>query len=225
MPYKFAGIIGIFIFFLIWLILYLHKKSLRKEMLIMGILTLPFGPISEILYLKDYWHPQYLINIFGFGIEDLLFAFLIGGIGAVIYEEFFIKRIRKGKREHSKFVALLLMDYLFLGFVLEPQKFPAGLAPYISIGIMYILLLLIFVRTLKLSRARTTTSIFNQKTPASPWKKFLLFISIFAVLTTVLELVTAPFLIGVALVTTFAGIGAGLVLLGATLWNLRRKAA
>ena len=39
--YKFAGIIGIFILFLIWLVICLHKKSLRKEMLIMGVLYYP----------------------------------------------------------------------------------------------------------------------------------------------------------------------------------------
>lgn len=84
----------------------------------MGILTLPFGPISEILYLRDYWHPQYLVNIFGFGIEDLLFAFLIGGIGVVIYEDLFIKRMRRGKREHSEFIAILGLISLLIVVVL-----------------------------------------------------------------------------------------------------------
>jgi len=110
-------ITGTLFFFIIWLILYIHKKNLRKEILIMSLITMPFGPISEILYLKDYWHPTYLINIFGFGIEDLLFAFFVGGIGAVIYEELFVKRIRKGKTEHSKTIISLGIIGLIIIFL------------------------------------------------------------------------------------------------------------
>ena len=85
---------GTMLLFLVWIALFFHKKQLQKEMLIMSILVAPMGPLSEILYFADYWHPEYLIPIFGVGIEDLLFAFFIGGIGSVIYEEAFIKKIR-----------------------------------------------------------------------------------------------------------------------------------
>jgi hypothetical protein len=84
----------------------------------MSFLVAPLGPLSEIFYFRDYWNPDYIFQIFGVGIEDLLFAFFIGGIGAVAYEELFIKRIRKTKRDQSKLLAIIGALSLFLLIVL-----------------------------------------------------------------------------------------------------------
>lgn len=55
------------------------------------------GPLSEVIYFRDYWVPQSVFPIyigkFPFMIEDLLFGFAIAGIGAVIYEVIFKKRL------------------------------------------------------------------------------------------------------------------------------------
>ncbi len=110
--------IGTMFFFIVWLVLFLHKKFLRKEMLIMSLIVAPMGPLSAIFYLRDYWHPEYLFSIFGVGIEDLLFSFFIGGIGSVAYEEFFIKKMRKTKREQSKTLAFIGLICLFLLIIL-----------------------------------------------------------------------------------------------------------
>lgn len=126
-------------------------------------------------------------------------------------------------RQFKILAMFLLADYLFLGFMLEPQKFPSGLLPQLSIWVIYVVLLLIFIRTLKLSKVQKMTA--SAKTTINPWKKFLLFIPIFAVLTTALELFTAPLFTIIWLVMTFTIIGAGLILFGTTLWNLRRKAS
>lgn len=69
-------------------------------MLVMSLIIGPAGPLSEYWYLKDYWQPEI---IFGWkvGIEDFLFAFFIGGIGAVVYEVFLGKHLKRDKRYKS----------------------------------------------------------------------------------------------------------------------------
>ncbi len=117
------SLVGVMFFFVVWLILFFHKRFLRREMLIMSFIVAPLGPLSEIFYFRDYWHPEYLFSAFGVGIEDLLFAFFIGGIGSVAYEEFFISKIAKTRREQSKAAAILglisLCLLIILNFVFE----------------------------------------------------------------------------------------------------------
>lgn len=70
----------------------------------MSILAAPLGPLSEFWYLKDYWSPEYFSS---FPIEDMLFAFLIGGIGAVAYEELLGRRlINRHARKHNWLLGL-----------------------------------------------------------------------------------------------------------------------
>ncbi len=89
---QYAYLIGNLFFMLVWLILFLHRKDLRKEMLTMSSLITPLG-ITDMLFYKDYWRPEFTIDLgFNFGFESLLFCFFIGGITAVIYEEMFGKK-------------------------------------------------------------------------------------------------------------------------------------
>lgn len=135
-------LIGTGIFFIFWLILYIHRKNLRKEMLIMSFLTAPLGPLSELFYFRDYWNPDYIFPIFGIGIEDFLFAFFIGGIGAVVYEELFIKKIRKTRREQSKLLAIIGVLSLFLlimlTFVLKINSIYSSSIIFILVGIIIV---------------------------------------------------------------------------------------
>jgi len=138
--YNFAGIIGVLFFFVVWLFLYFRKKELKKEMLIMSLLATPLGPLSEVLYFKDYWRPEYLFTFFGFGIEDLCFAFFIGGIGAVAYEEIFIKKLTKIRGESSKLLGILglvgILLLLFLNLVLGINSIYASSIAFIVLGIV-----------------------------------------------------------------------------------------
>lgn len=107
--YKTASLVGILLFLLIWLILFYHKKNVRREMVLMSFLIAPLGPISELFYFKDYWKPNYLLPLFGFGVEDLFFAFLIGGIAAVIYEELFVRKYKNTKPEKDLHIFILVL--------------------------------------------------------------------------------------------------------------------
>ncbi|MDO8340187.1 MAG: lycopene cyclase domain-containing protein [Candidatus Burarchaeum sp.] len=75
----------------IWLVLYLAKPMLRKEMLWASILTTPLG-LTEPIFVPKYWTPPSLFDLTaktGFDIESLIFCFAIGGIAAVLYEAVF----------------------------------------------------------------------------------------------------------------------------------------
>ena len=105
---QYAYLIGNAFFLIVWLILFMLRKDLRKEMLLMSVLIAPLGPLSELFYLRDYWQPQ-IFTGWVIGIEDLLFAFSIGGIAGVAYEVFFGKRYAK-RHLHKR-------SYFMLGIV------------------------------------------------------------------------------------------------------------
>lgn len=86
--YQYSYLIGVLVFCVVWLVLFLKRKTFRKEMLYLGVLGMFFGPIANYFwYTRDWWNPP---NILGLrvGIEDFLMGFTNIGIVAVIYEEF-----------------------------------------------------------------------------------------------------------------------------------------
>lgn len=101
LPYQFTYLFAdMVIGFPIWALFFWKRPDLRHKMLVFGFLGALAGPLSEVWYLKDYWHP---LTITGtpIGIEDVLFGFFAGGIGSVLYEELFAKHFAKRhKRSH-----------------------------------------------------------------------------------------------------------------------------
>lgn len=89
--YKEAYLVGGLIFGLVWLLFFLTRRDLRREMLALSFLAGIMGPISEHFYLKDYWQPQYWFPA-SLRIEDFLAGFFLGGISAVGYEVVWRKR-------------------------------------------------------------------------------------------------------------------------------------
>jgi len=89
---EFAYLILSIIFLVAWTILFTFSKPTRREQLTMSFLLMPLGPISQIFYLQDYWNPMspFYVSVFGQPIflEDLLFAFSIGGIGSILHRVF-----------------------------------------------------------------------------------------------------------------------------------------
>ncbi len=100
--FQYAYAVLVVPFAVAWVLIFIFSKNTRKEQLIMSILLIPVGPISELIYFQDYWTPG---SIFSFSIgpvliliEDILFLFFIGGIGGVIYEALVGRRARKIKK-------------------------------------------------------------------------------------------------------------------------------
>ena len=109
---QYTYLIGCLSFIFLWLVLFILRKDLRREMITMSFLIAPLGPLSEFFYLRDYWKPD-LINGYLIGIEDFLFAFAIGGITAVLYEIVFSRRYKKrGTTTHLGVMLLLSLSGL-----------------------------------------------------------------------------------------------------------------
>src|SRR3989344_8835172 len=81
----------------IWIVLFIARPILRREMLWVSVLTMPLG-LTEPLFVPEYWNPPSLFNLAkktGFDIESLIFCFAIGGIAIVFYEIIFkVKHIK-----------------------------------------------------------------------------------------------------------------------------------
>lgn len=90
---------------IVWLIIFILKRNVRKEMFWVSLLTAPFG-LTEPLFVPEYWSPPSLFNLAaktGFDIESLIFSFAVGGIGAILYELIAkIKRQKISKHEKHK---------------------------------------------------------------------------------------------------------------------------
>ncbi len=70
-----------------WAILYVTNKPLRTPILRASLGTALLG-LTERIFVPAYWNPPSLFELArrtGFDVESLIFAFAIGGIGAVLY--------------------------------------------------------------------------------------------------------------------------------------------
>lgn len=115
LDFKYAYLIANFFFFAVWLFIFWRVKNLRKPMIIMSLITALFGPISEIWYFADYWKPQIALALPIGGVEDLLFGFSIGGIGAFAYESLFVRGICKCEEKKLKKEWFLLVFFAVVG--------------------------------------------------------------------------------------------------------------
>lgn len=114
--FKYAYLIANFFFLAVWLLIFLRAKHLRRPMLIMSLIAASFGPISELWYFADYWKPEIALPlpVVG-GVEDLLFGFSIGGIGAFAYESLFVRGLCKCEEKKLKREWFLLVFFAVVG--------------------------------------------------------------------------------------------------------------
>ncbi|MCL4398147.1 lycopene cyclase domain-containing protein [Patescibacteria group bacterium] len=140
--YRYAYLIGdLLICFPVWLLLFLRRRDLGKEILLASVICALLGPISEFWYLRDYWHPQTITGT-GFGIEDVLFGFFIGGIGVSLYEEVFGERFAK-RADRKHHWTWLLLPFTGLGLLVLN-----GLNLYLGINSIYASSIMFFVLAL-----------------------------------------------------------------------------
>jgi len=108
MDYKYSYLFFDFLFFVPWILLFSHRKDLRKEMLVMGIVIAIGSYLTANFWTIDWWRPQ-TISGTRVGIEDFLLGMLNGGVGVVLYEELFRKRLYKRNEKVHEFGILMLV--------------------------------------------------------------------------------------------------------------------
>ncbi len=84
----------------VWLILFVLKPHLRRQMLWVSLFTMLTG-LAEPIFVPRYWNPPSLFNLSStihFDLESLIFSWGTGGIGTALYESLL-------NAEHRKMVA------------------------------------------------------------------------------------------------------------------------
>jgi len=123
-PIEYAYLLGAFFFGFFWLIFFVLKKSIRREMLIMSAMT-ALGGITELVFTHDYWQPVFLFGGDRIGIESFLLCFFYGGVAASLYEMLFFGTPNRSANAGRTGVILLLIFPLFalFGLYLGMQHF------------------------------------------------------------------------------------------------------
>lgn len=115
---NFAYLAAILLLLVVWFFLLL-KKPYRREMIVMSAIFTPFA-LLDFWFLRDYWSPETFLGT-KFGLETFLFSFLIGGIAAVVYEEFrgfnLVKSLRQPTWVLTGSALILLLNFLALKIV------------------------------------------------------------------------------------------------------------
>jgi len=110
---KFVYLLATIPLCLVWLLLYLRRKDLRKEIILasifIGILSVS---TSYLWWTIDWWRP---LTITGtkVGVEDFLSGFASGGIMSVIYEYIFNKVYKNVKLESRSLSAIIILLFMF----------------------------------------------------------------------------------------------------------------
>lgn len=147
--FNYAYLVANIFFLAVWLLIFWRVENWRRPMLIMSLITASFGPISELWYFADYWKPEIALPlpVVG-GVEDLLFGFSIGGIGAFAYESLFVRGIckceeKKLKREWFLFVffAVVGASMIILNNLLGLNSIFAS-----SIGMIIVAAIMLYLR-------------------------------------------------------------------------------
>src|SRR3989344_9364457 len=94
---EFVYLVALTPFCLLWIFIFLKRKDLRKEMLVMStMIGLMSAATSYYWWTVDWWQP---LTITGtrVGIEDFILGFASGGIMVTIYETVFRRSVYKRK--------------------------------------------------------------------------------------------------------------------------------
>ncbi len=62
MEYQYTYFLKGLIFLVVWVALFVWRKSDRKEMTIMTLIFAFAGPAADILYTQDWWNPLTITN-------------------------------------------------------------------------------------------------------------------------------------------------------------------
>lgn len=107
MKYHFAWLVWSGAFLVPWILLYALRPWDRVVMLRTSAFMALFG-LTEPLFVPAYWNPPSLFELArrtGFDLESFIFAFALGGVGAVLYNGLTGKEMAPlddGERKHPR---------------------------------------------------------------------------------------------------------------------------
>lgn len=132
---RYQYLIYSLIFFCLFLWAIRTRKDLQKYILFPLILGAIAGPLSELIYFRDYWHPDTLVGKGVPSIEDILFGVAIVGLSLVFYP--IISRRKEVASKHHLKVALLLIG---VGVVMLAILLALGLNSVIATSVVFAIL-------------------------------------------------------------------------------------
>jgi hypothetical protein len=125
-----------------WIAVFVRRRDLRVELVVSSLATAPLGPIFERWYHMDYWKPD-LLGPFAIGVEDFLFGFGVGGLGAVAYEVL-ANRVRIPG--HGRPNPLFFFAVFLFGLTAHALLVPAVNSIYVSMAVFLIATGLMLIR-------------------------------------------------------------------------------
>lgn len=147
--FRYAYLIANVFFLAVWVFIFLRVRNLRRPMLIMSLIAASLGPVSETWYFSDYWKPEIALPLpFIGGVEDLLFGFSIGGIGAFAYESIFVRGICVCREKELKREWFLFVFFVVVGFSMIVFNNLLGLNSIFasSVGMIMIAAVMLYIR-------------------------------------------------------------------------------
>jgi hypothetical protein len=129
---QFAYLAAGIIMLTIWAILFIHRKDLRREMLVMSAIAAPLG-LFDFFAVPLYWQP---VTMFGslYNIENILYTFSLGGITSVLYSEVARKAPRHMHTWHKSAALIVgLVTLAVLVFVAVQGTFNPAISLYVAL--------------------------------------------------------------------------------------------
>lgn len=108
--YPYAYLTWDLLFLAFWILLFISRPRVRREMLLFSIVGAFLGPLAGYFYAFDYFRPEHLFGGL-LGIEELLNGFVNAGIAAGLYE--FVRLDRGQRTARPGLWPLALVTYVF----------------------------------------------------------------------------------------------------------------
>jgi hypothetical protein len=101
-PLCYAYLAGSIVLFAIWLVFFLLRRDLHKEMLTMSVLIGVLSVLTGyVWWTVDWWKPPTITHTI-VGVEDLVMGFAAGGIMAAAYEVLFRRHLYHVRGKHAR---------------------------------------------------------------------------------------------------------------------------
>ena len=116
--YHYSYLVGTLLFCAAWVACFVLGKNYRAQIVWGTLISAPLA-LTSILFIPQYWTPPSLFNLdqrFRVGIEDVIWAASVGGIGSVVGEIFLKERLARSRSQQHKrhYAPLIVMVVIFV---------------------------------------------------------------------------------------------------------------